>query len=39
MKICTDSIHSIILNEKKKIRYNNELKSSIINDYKRFERR
>ena len=26
-------------NEKKKIRYNNELKSSIINDYKRFERR
>lgn len=36
---CTDSIHSIILNEKKKLRYNNELKSSIINDYKRFERR
>lgn len=36
---CVKSIHSIILNEKKKIKYNNELKLSIINDYKRFERR
>ena len=36
---CTESIHDIIVNEKKKIRYNSELKDAIIKDYKRFERR
>lgn len=36
---CTESIHDIIVSEKKKIRYNSELKDAIIKDYKRFERR
>ncbi len=36
---CMQSIHNIILSEKSRVRYNPELKSSIINDYKRFERR
>lgn len=36
---CTQSIHDIILNEKKKVKYNSELRSYIINDFKRFERR